>query len=181
MIRDNQDCTTEEELREIVHAVHRNIIESGGLVGGDNGIGTTFSAVRILPDKFMLAHVGDSSVYHKNGQGFEHISTSHTLGNELIEKHGPEAMNDMPDHYMHTLTRCMGQDIDFSVDVSTYSIKAGDGVLICSDGVTNMVDEDIIESVMKEHEPKDYVPALIDLANQNGGVDNSTIVSFLVN
>jgi serine/threonine protein phosphatase PrpC len=43
------------------------------------------------------------------------------------------------------------------------------------------VDEDIIESVMKEHEPKDFVPALIDLANQNGGVDNSTIVSFFVN
>ena len=181
MIRSNDACTTEEELSEIVHAVHRNIIESGGLVSGDNGIGTTFSAVRMLPDKFMLAHVGDSSVYHKNGQAFKHISTSHTLGNELIEKHGPDAMNDMPDHYMHTLTRCMGQDIDFSVDVATFPIKPGDGVLICSDGVTNMVDEDIIESVMQEHEPRDFVPALIDLANQNGGVDNSTIVSFLVN
>ena len=45
----------------------------------------------------------------------------------------------------------------------------------------HMVEEDIIESVMEEHEPRDFVPALIDLANQNGGVDNSTIVSFLVN
>ena len=174
-------CTTGAEFREIAHSVHQNIVECGSLVSGENGIGTTFSGLRITDGKLLYAHVGDSSIYVKNGQGMNKISRSHTLGDELIEKHGPDAMNDMPEHYMHTLTRCMGQDIDFAVDVATFPIKPGDGVLICSDGVTNMVDEDIIESVMQEHEPMDFVPALIDLANQNGGVDNSTIVSFLVN
>lgn len=181
MIQNHEQCSTEDELRQVVHSVHKNIVESGVLVGGENGIGTTFSAARLIGDKMMIAHVGDSSIYVKNGQGMNKISRSHTLGDELIEKHGPDAMNDMPEHYMHTLTRCMGQDIDFSVDVETFTIKPGDSILICSDGVTNMVEEEIIESLMEEYEPQDYVPALIDMANQNGGVDNSTVVAFVLN
>tara|TARA_A100001037_G_C15094351_1_gene610681 strand:- start:589 stop:1302 length:714 start_codon:yes stop_codon:yes gene_type:complete len=181
MIQNHEQCSTEDELRQVVHAVHKNIVESGVLVGGENGIGTTFSAARLIGDKMMIAHVGDSSIYLKNGQGMKKISRSHTLGDELIEKHGPDAMNDMPEHYMHTLTRCMGQDIDFAVDVETFTIKPGDSILICSDGVTNMIEEEIIESLMEENEPQDFVPALIDMANQNGGVDNSTVVAFVLN
>ena len=181
LIRDGHECSTEEELRSVVQEVHLNIVESGLLVGGDNGIGTTFSAARVLDDKMIIAHVGDSSIFLKNGQGLQKISRNHTLGDELIEKHGPDAMNDMPEHYMHTLTRCMGQDIDFAIDVATHSLKKGDGILICSDGVTNMVDDDVLDSVMEDNEPQDVVPALIDLANQNGGVDNSTVVAFVVN
>ena len=169
MIQDGQQCATEEELGEIVQAVHRNLLESGVLVGGDHGIGTTISAIRVLGDQMIIAHVGDSSIFLKNGQGLQKISRSHTLGDELIEKHGPEAMDDMPEHYMHTLTRCMGQDIDFAVDLATRPMKQGDVILICSDGVTNMVDEDVIDSAIDGGEPQDYVPALIDLANQNGG------------
>ena len=181
MIRGQNQCISEEELREVVHAVHRNIVESGQLVGGENGIGTTFSAVRVMGENLMIAHVGDSSVFLKNGQGLQRISRSHTLGDELIEKHGPDAMNDMPEHYMHTLTRCMGQDIDFAVDIATLQIKRGDAIIICSDGVTNMVEDEVIDSVMEDNEPQDFVPALIDLANQNGGVDNSTVVAFVFN
>lgn len=181
MIRDAEECQTEEELRDIVHVVHQNIVESGVLVGGDNGIGTTFSAVRHLGDKILFAHVGDSSIFLRNGEGMKRISRHHTLGDELLEKHGPQALDDMPEHYMHTLTRCMGQDIDFTVDTATHSVKPGDRVVLCTDGVTNMVDEEDLATVVAEYEPQDFVPALIDLANQNGGADNSTIVAFVVN
>ena len=67
------------------------------------------------------------------------ISKCHTLGDELIDKHGPDAAIDMPEHYMHTLTRCMGQDIDFDVDIGGIKAAPGNSILICSDGVTNMV------------------------------------------
>ena len=114
-----------------------------------------------------------------NDGGLKKISKSHTLGDELIEKHGPDAANDMPEHYMHTLTRCLGQDIDFEVDSGEISINPGDQFLICSDGVTNMIEQDEIHDMMKEYEPDGLVQALIDVANQNGGVDNSTAVSLL--
>ena len=112
MIQGREDCTTKEELRDVSFQIHEDIVECGQLVGGENGIGTTFCD-KDTKDKFIFAHVGDSLIYHNRGSGFQK-SPSVTLGDELIEKHGPEAADDMPEHYMHTLTRCMGQDIDFS-------------------------------------------------------------------
>ena len=86
----------------------------------------------------------------------------------------------MPEHYMHTLTRCMGQDIDFEVDLGEQQLSSGDQLIICSDGITNMVELDEIDEMMKDLEPKDFIHALIDAANQNGGVDNSTAVTIRI-
>lgn len=180
LVHDAGICSTEEEFRGIAHSVHKNIVECGSLVGGENGIGTTFSGLRIIGNKMLFAHVGDSSIFLKNGQGLSKISKNHTLGDELIEKHGPEAADDMPEHYMHTLTRCMGQDIDFDVDVGVRELVAGDVFLICSDGVTNMVQTSDIAEMLGSMEPQPFVRALIDLANQNGGTDNSTAVCLKV-
>ena len=110
--------------------------------------------------------------------GLKKISKCHTLGDELIEKHGPDAANDMPEHYMHTLTRCMGQDIDFEVDTGEHPMSPGDQLLICSDGITNMVELREINEMMNSLEPKEFIHALVDAANQNGGVDNSTAVTI---
>ena len=180
LVHDAGICSTVEEFRGIAHSVHKNIVECGSLVGGENGIGTTFSGLRMIGNKMLFAHVGDSSIFLKNGQGLSKISKNHTLGDELIEKHGPEAADDMPEHYMHTLTRCMGQDIDFDVDVGVRELAAGDVFLICSDGVTNMVQTSDIAEMLGSMEPQPFVRALIDLANQNGGTDNSTAVCLKV-
>ena len=58
--------------------IHEDIVECGQLVGGENGIGTTFSAIRILKDKFIFAHVGDSLIYHNRGQVFKNLQVSHS-------------------------------------------------------------------------------------------------------
>ena len=180
LIHDSDECTTTEELRQISFQIHKDIVECGQLVGGENGIGTTFSAVRLLSDKLIFSHVGDSLIFLDEGTGFQKISKCHTLGDELIDKHGPEAANDMPDHYMHTLTRCMGQDIDFEVDLGEHQISSGSHILICSDGVKNMVELDEIDQFASSLEPKEFIHALIDTANQKGGVDNSTAISIRI-
>jgi PPM family protein phosphatase len=180
LVHNAENCSTEEEFRQIAHSVHQNIVECGSLVGGENGIGTTFSGLRIIGNKLLYAHVGDSSIFLKNGHGVSKISKNHTLGDELIEKHGPEAAHDMPEHYMHTLTRCMGQDIDFDVDLGVRELMAGDFLLICSDGVTNMVETSEIGEMLGSMQPQPFVRALVDLANQNGGTDNSTAVCLEV-
>ncbi|MEJ6622078.1 MAG: protein phosphatase 2C domain-containing protein [Opitutae bacterium] len=179
-IHDSDDCTTEQELRVLAHSIHHNIVECGTLVGGENGIGCTFSGLRLVGDKMYFVHVGDSSIYLNDGNGLRLISKSHTLGDELIDKHGPEAAIDMPEHYMHTLTRCMGQDIDFEVDIGEIAMIPGNSILICSDGITNMVQLPEIEKMINEMEPMSLVYSLIDLANQNGGTDNSTAVCLRI-
>ena len=81
---------------------------------------------------------------------------------------------------MHTLTRCMGQDIDFEVDIGEISLIPGRSILICSDGITNMVELPEIEKMLNEMDPKSFVHSVIDLANQNGGTDNSTAVCIKI-
>jgi PPM family protein phosphatase len=179
-IHDSDDCTTEQELRMLAHSIHHNIVDCGVLVGGENGIGCTFSGLRLVGDKMIFVHVGDSSIYLNDGNGLTLISKSHTLGDELIDKHGPEAAIDMPEHYMHTLTRCMGQDIDFEVDIGEIGMIPGMSILICSDGITNMVELTEIEKMINEMEPMNFVHSLIDSANQNGGTDNSTAVCIKI-
>ena len=71
--------------------IHKDIVDCGQLVGGENGIATTFSAVRLLSDKFIF-HVGDSLIFLNQGSGFQNFKVSYTC-DELIDKHGPEAAN----------------------------------------------------------------------------------------
>ena len=180
LISSSSCCKSLDEMNVITHKIHRNIIECGELVGGENGIGTTFSGIRVLGGNIMFAHVGDSSIFLLDGDGFRKVSKSHTLRDELLEKHGENAALDMPEHYGHTLTRCMGQDIDFEVDIGEQKLSPGDQLVICSDGITNMVELEEINQMMMDLEPKEFIHSLIDAANQNGGVDNSTAVTIRI-
>jgi len=166
-----------QDFKNLFLKIHQNVLQCGSIVGGQNGIGTTFSGIKIIGDHFLYAHVGDSSILHfQLSEGISEVTKAHTLAAELIAKHGPESAENMPEHYAHTLTRCMGQDIDFDTDVGKVATASGDKILICSDGITNMVDLYEIETMCREFEPEELVHSLIDLANQNGGVDNSTVV-----
>ncbi len=180
LVGSSSDCMDLDTLKIISHKIHQNIISCGELVGGDNGIGTTFSAIRMIGDQALFTHVGDSTIFCYDAMGLKKISKCHTLRDELIEKHGDNAALDMPEHYGHTLTRCMGQDIDFEVDLGHIETKQGTCILICSDGITNMVAQEEIESFLQTSEPKEAVTKLVDKANQNGGIDNSTAVCIKV-
>ena len=170
-----------DSFKSMFFKIHQNVLSCGNIVGGQNGIGTTFSGVKFLDHSFVYAHVGDSSILHfTESDGIKEVTTAHTLAAELVAKHGPESAKDMPEHYAHTLTRCMGQDIDFDVDVGQVKVSLGDKILICSDGVTNMVDLEEIEQLCKTLEPENLIHTLIDLANQNGGLDNSTAVCIQI-
>ena len=181
MIKSSDACCTAEELDSIVHDIHRYLIENGEKIAGEDGIGTTLTAARTLGDNnVILAHVGDSAAYVLNGNGLRKISKDHTLEQEILDKLKPgESIDeqDLPDYYHHTLTRCLGQDTDFSVDLEEFSINPGDRLLICSDGVTNMIEHAELEKLcLVSDDPKVCALGIVDMANQNGGVDNSTVI-----
>ena len=180
MIANVNACQSEDELKTIVHTIHRNIIENGEKVAGENGIGTTLTAMRNVGNRLLLAHVGDSSAFLLNGNGLCKVSKDHTMEQEILDKLKPgetiEEKN-LPDYYHHTLTRCLGQDTDFSVDSAEFPFNPGDRLLICSDGITNMIDDSELQRLcMASDDPQVCAMSMVDMANQNGGVDNSTIV-----
>ena len=180
MVSNAQACCTEDELNRAVHSIHRFLIENGEKVAGEEGIGTTLTALRTFGNQAIIAHVGDSSAYILNGNGLCKISKDHTLEQEILDKLKPGETieeQDLPDYYHHTLTRCLGQDTDFSVDFHHFSLNPGDRVLICSDGVTNMIElEDLQQLCQVSDDPEVCTRGIVDTANQNGGVDNSTAV-----
>ena len=169
---------TLEGFAETIQKIHHNIIKCGSIVGGQNGIGTTFSGLIFNENSIFYGHVGDSYIlkFDKETEQLIQLSKEHTLAAELIAKHGPDAAVDMPEHYNHTLTRCLGQDIDFQVDTGEFQASAGDKIILSSDGLLNMVEKEEIASVCKSMDPQNLVHELIDQANQNGGVDNTTVV-----
>ena len=85
------------ELHSIIQNIHQNIIKCGSIVGGQNGIGTTFSGLVIVENKIFYGHVGDSYIlkFEQESGQLLHLSKEHTLAAELIAKHGPDAAIDL--------------------------------------------------------------------------------------
>ena len=180
MIANADVCHTESELENVVKGIHRFLIENGEKVAGEDGIGTTLTVLRSAGDKVLMGHVGDSAAFVLNGNGLQKLSKDHTLEQEILDKLKPgESIEeqDLPEYYHHTLTRCLGQNTDFSVDLCEHSLNEGDRLLICSDGITNMIETEELEKLcLASDDPKVCAMGIVDMANQYGGVDNSTAV-----
>ncbi len=141
-------------------------------------MGTTISALLIKGTSLQIFNVGDSRIYRLRDDNLEKLTEDHTLVNELL-KSGLVKDNDislLP--LSHILTRSVGPAANLAVD--SYCLKdgpiAGDIYLICSDGLYNMVSETDIKRVLRKSNIHDACKALIDLANQNGGHDNISVI-----
>jgi serine/threonine protein phosphatase PrpC len=141
----------------------------------DQMMGSTVVAAVILGDAVYVANVGDSRAYIiRNGQAHQ-ISLDHSLVAQqlregLITK---EQAKDHPDR--NKIYRCLGEG---TVEVDTFSekVKPGDLLLLCTDGLTELVPDEEIVSIVQQYEPQESVQHLIDRANELGGRDNITAV-----
>lgn len=141
------------------------------------GMGTTVVLTVIKDDMAYIAHVGDSRAYHIKNAEIKQITKDHTMVQYLIEN-GEITAEEAKDHpKKHLITRAVGVEETVSVDYNEFEIEKKDKVLVCSDGLTNLVNEEEILSVVSENSSlSDTVDALIALANERGGNDNITVV-----
>jgi len=141
------------------------------------GMGTTLTVVHAAGTQVLLANVGDSRIYRLRGGHLERLTEDHTVVNEAV-RHGlltPEQAEILP--IRHVLTRALGSEDDVQVDLRHEEAQDGDVLLLCSDGLTEMVPETSIARLLGAHEePRAAAAALIDLANKRGGLDNVTCV-----
>ena len=142
------------------------------------GMGTTLTIGLFDPDGDLdLAHVGDSRAYLMRGDELKQVSRDHSYVAEMIEagRLTPEEAHNHP--YRSVVTRAIG--LDPVVEVDTYGIvlEAGDRILLCSDGLTDMLDEEqIAETLEAAEKPAAAAEALLAAANEAGGIDNITVV-----
>jgi PPM family protein phosphatase len=139
--------------------------------------GTTLTAVAIVGDLAYVAHVGDTRIYLITKDGVEQITRDHSLVQRLIEL-GQLTPDEAAVHpQKNVLYRALGQSETLEVDALTRRLPPNSKLMICSDGLWNMISEsEIIEITMKHSNPQEACDKLVALANTHGGTDNITAV-----
>jgi protein phosphatase len=145
-------------------------------------MGTTMTVALVDGMTVAIGHVGDSRAYLVRGERMEQLTEDHSLVNEL-QKTGKLSAEEAQVHPQRSvITRAVGTDPDVDVDGFTIEAEEGDVFLICSDGLSDMVeDEEILELVHAHRADLDKaVKALVAAANRGGGEDNITAVAFRI-
>jgi PPM family protein phosphatase len=171
--------TAEQRLSERVQAANRRIYETAHRKLEHEGMGTTLTAVYLDESNLAVAHVGDSRAYIFRDGELQRLTHDHSLVEELIRrgKLTPEQAAAHPQRSI--ITRALGIEPEVEVDTWTYPMQAGDVVLLCSDGLTSMISEPQIASVLAaEPDLERAGDRLIAEANEAGGRDNITVVLF---
>jgi protein phosphatase len=143
-----------------------------------HGMGTTVTMAYGLDHELFVVHVGDSRCYLYRDGRLHRVTRDHTLTAELVRRGslGPEEAARHP--YRHIITNCVGgTEPGVHVEAHKLDLAAGDVILLCSDGLTEMVkDEAIAEVLRAEADPRAACERLVALANEAGGKDNITVV-----
>ena len=159
-----------------IKTANREIIKEASRDEHLKGMGTTVVAATISNQMMYFANVGDSRLYLIN-QGIQQLTKDHSLVEEMVRLGGikPEEAKHHPDK--NIITRAIGAKADVEVDFYEHRLKRGDIVLMCTDGLSNMVEDEDIFAIIKS--ARDIVEAgqmLIERANANGGRDNIGVV-----
>jgi PPM family protein phosphatase len=177
----DSDETPEAQLERILREANRRIYDLARSDESHRGMGTTLTAAKVTGDEISLAHVGDSRAYRMRDGELEQLTKDHSLVAEL-ERSGqitPEAAEHHPQRSI--ITRALGPEPDVEVDTYTVTAREGDLFLLCSDGLTSMISDDEIGSILRSADSLDAAAdALVRAANQSGGKDNITVVLFRV-
>ncbi len=160
--------------------VNRIVQAEGGRVAPGTGIGTTLTAVRALPGRLSLGHVGDSGLcFFPPAGNWSRLTRDHTLAQEMLDAQGPGVADSIPAAYHHTLTQCIGQPVELLVERGSFATPPSSCFLLYSDGVTKTQKfAEIAAAIPAAPNPKALVSRIVELGNGRGGPDNITAVAL---
>jgi protein phosphatase len=159
-----------------VAAANRAIREEVARDPNLDGMGTTMTLLQIEDAVATFAHVGDSRAYLLRDGDLRQVTDDHTVAAEYVAQGqlSPEEAATHPQRHM--LLRTLGLTRFVNVDEVTVEVQPGDRLLLCSDGLTEMVKDDAIAKTLAGGTPDEVVWELVEMANNAGGVDNITVV-----
>lgn len=166
-----------ERLETAVQAAHAGILEKADSSPRYKGMGTTIVVTLLEKQTLTFAHVGDSRLYRWRKGQLEQLTRDHSLQQEFMDKGNYSAEEAARKVGRNILTRALGLEGDFHVDVASTSVQEKDRYLLCSDGLHEMVgDGDISTWLGRGFDAVTTCEALIDMANTQGGRDNISTV-----
>jgi serine/threonine protein phosphatase PrpC len=164
-------------LAEQVQEANRAVFERSSTDRSVSGMGTTLTAVLIDGDRAHLAHVGDSRAYLLRDGDLRMLTEDHTLVHRMVQQ-GEITEAEAERHPQRSVvTRALGIETSVPVDEVVVDLREGDRLLICSDGLTAMLDDETVRALLgADPDPERTAHTLVRAANQAGGVDNTTVI-----
>lgn len=187
-------CTVETVVGEIRNSFEKNptiivkkAIETANskireLAAADEnlfGMGTTLVVATVIGKYLQVANVGDSRLYLVGKKGIRQVTRDHSLVEEMIRLGGLSREDARKHPDKNIITRAIGAKDEVEPEFFTEELEPGDIILMCSDGLSNMLEDKEIEKIVQNEEPaemKEKAEALINAANNNGGKDNIAVV-----
>jgi len=165
----------EDVLRTSIFDMDAAIAEIGAERPELIGMGTTLTSVALFNNHVLLLHIGDSRAYRIRGKKIEQISHDHTVVQELVDQ-GRLTLDEIAEHPQRSfLTQALMGKENLNPVLIAYPALAGDKYLVCSDGLTAVVDEGKIVSALQS-DLQSAVNSLVDLTYKNGAPDNVTVI-----
>lgn len=166
-----------QAVRGLIIEANKAVIAQSLNYPSRRGMGTTITAGLLCGSRLTIGHVGDSRAYMINNESIKLLTKDHSLLEELIDSGEvrPEEGQNHPQR--HVLTRAVGITEDLEVDIFEQELEKGSTILFCTDGLTNLVDDDeILTECLEQPDPQKLAEKLIAVAKARGGHDNITVV-----
>lgn len=171
----NAAASSDLDVADRVAAGNRAIREEVARDPGLEGMGTTMTLLRIEKDMATIGHIGDSRAYLLRDGELRQLTEDHTVAAEYVAQGQLSAEEAATHPQRHMLVRTLGLTRFVNVDEVSIDLAPGDRILLCSDGLTEMVDDSRISSAVGKGSPDDVVWELVEMANEAGGVDNISV------
>lgn len=166
-----------EFINESIALANEKLIEESENDDELKGMGTTITMCIVLKDEIYVGHVGDSRAYLLRDNELIQITQDHSLVGELLRTGSITKEEALNHPKKNIILRALGTNKDLKVDIFTRDIKKDDKIILCTDGLTNMVSEDRIkETVINEEDQSSVCTTLVNISNELGGIDNTTIM-----
>jgi serine/threonine protein phosphatase PrpC len=181
-VRDDEGVvgSGERHVTELIQEANRRVYQRSSEDAAASGMGTTMTVALVEDGTVVFGHVGDSRAYLIRDGKLEQLTEDHSLVAELVRsgKLSPEEAETHPQRSV--ITRALGTDPDVDVDTFSIQTQPGDLFMLCSDGLTSMVEDEVILQIVEKHRDdlQAATKALIRAANKGGGEDNITVVFF---
>jgi len=176
LIESSEETNPVKIMRQSIELANMQLLQKANENSELMGMGTTLVAATIVKEYIYIANIGDSRLYIINS-GIRQITKDHSLVEEMIRL-GEIDREDAKNHPdKNIITRAIGAAEEISVDFFEMKLEKDDTVLMCSDGLTNMIDDDEICQIIKNQKtPEQKAQKLVETANNNGGKDNIAVI-----
>lgn len=151
------------------------VYKASNLEPGCKGMGTTAVVAVVLDGRAHIVHIGDSRAYILRPDKLMQLTRDHSVVQDLVEQ-GKISQTEAKTHpNKNMITRAVGVNLLVDIDYLEFAMEADSKLMLCTDGLTNMVEDDSIEKILRKYDAKTACDKLVELSNKAGGYDNITV------